>query len=644
MQSLVPKGSAAMNYDRPMTTLEQRMEMPGPCVESNGRHSTGSAPGLECAPGACGHLVQFYEDDGFLVQSLRRFIGSALTGGAAALVIATPEHRAALEVQLARDGHDLAQAGATGRYSALDAAETLSGFCSDNGPDPERFREILGAALQRAASGGRPVRAFGEMVAILWQQHRYDAAIRLEQLWNVLAQEHSLALLCAYPISGFAGHAHAGLFADICQQHSSIIPGESYAALPSDRDRDHHIALLQQKAAALEAEVKARRQSEDLLRQRERELSDFLENAVEGLHRVGPDGTILWANRAELQMLGYQPHEYIGRHIAEFHLDQAVIQDILARLLAGETLYNYPARMRARDGSVRHVLIHSNGQWHGGQLRSTRCFTRDITEQVLAQEQRDALLAAEQDARAELQRANDDLKDFAYIVSHDLKEPLRGISNYASFLLKDHAPGIDADALAKIETIQRLARRSYDLLDAVLAFSRIGREQIRIEPIAVERLFARAFDNVRGRIDDEGALVTFEPTALTVDCDPDLALQVLTNLITNGLKYNGSPTKRIEVRCTAGAGGTPLFSITDNGIGIEARHQESIFRMFKRLHGRDRYGGGTGAGLAIVRRIVERHGGRIWVESEVGRGSTFFFTLAPLAQPAERPSPAATAS
>ena len=132
-----------------------------------------------------------------------------------------------------------------------------------------------------------------------------------------------------------------------------------------------------------------RQEAERALLQRERELADFVENAAEGLHRVGPDGTILWANKAELQMLGYSWDEYVGRHIAEFHVDGDVIDCILSTLLSGGTLIDQPARLRCKDGSIRHVLIHSNGSFEDGKLRYTRCFTRDATER----RQRDEALA-----------------------------------------------------------------------------------------------------------------------------------------------------------------------------------------------------------------------------------------------------------
>jgi PAS domain S-box-containing protein len=149
------------------------------------------------------------------------------------------------------------------------------------------------------------------------------------------------------------------------------------------------------------------------LRRRERELADFIENASVGLHWVGADGTILWANQAELDLLGYTREEYIGRKINEFHADRDVIGDILRRLTNKETLHDYEARLKCKDGSVRHVLINSNVMWEEDRFVHTRCFTRDITERKRAEEelresrsQLEELLKREQSARAEAEQAN----------------------------------------------------------------------------------------------------------------------------------------------------------------------------------------------------------------------------------------------
>ena len=152
------------------------------------------------------------------------------------------------------------------------------------------------------------------------------------------------------------------------------------SVLPNGEETTNILAALHHKTAALEMEIARRQVLEQSLRQRDAELADFFENAVECLHQVGPDGTIMWANKAELALLGYDHHEYIGRNIAEFHTDQDAIADILRRLLQGETLHNHPARLRCKDGSVKDVLIHSNVRWDDGEFSYTRCFTRDITE------------------------------------------------------------------------------------------------------------------------------------------------------------------------------------------------------------------------------------------------------------------------
>ena len=139
------------------------------------------------------------------------------------------------------------------------------------------------------------------------------------------------------------------------------------------------ILELEARIAHHESELRARDESEARLRKQSGELTDFVENATEGLHRVGPDGTILWANQAELSLLGYEAHEYIGRNIAEIHADRPVIDDILRKLVQGEKLYDHPARLRCKDGSIRDVLIHSSALFEEGRFVHTRCFTRDVT-------------------------------------------------------------------------------------------------------------------------------------------------------------------------------------------------------------------------------------------------------------------------
>jgi PAS domain S-box-containing protein len=227
------------------------------------------------------------------------------------------------------------------------------------------------------------------------------------------------------------------------------------------------------------------------LRRRERELADFIENASVGLHWAGADGTILWANQAELDLLGYAREEYIGSKITGFHADRDVIGDILRRLMNRETLHNYEARLRCKDGSVRHVLISSNVMWEGEKFVRTRCFTRDITERKRAEEklresgrQLEELLKREQSARAEAEQANRLKDEFLATVSHELRTPLTAILGWAHML---RVKRFDAQSTASaLETIERNARAQSQLIDDLLDVSRIITGNLRLDVRQVE--------------------------------------------------------------------------------------------------------------------------------------------------------------
>jgi len=232
----------------------------------------------------------------------------------------------------------------------------------------------------------------------------------------------------------------------------------------------------------------------------------------------------------------------------------------------------------------------------------------------------------------ELSRSNAELQDFTYITSHDLKEPLRGISNYIQFLIEDEGGRLSEQGVERLLTIQRLTRRMHSLLESLLEYSKAGRVEYSLSAQPVELILDEVLDTIGPWLEEQHAEVTVHRPLPPIICDRLRACQVFTNLIANAVKYNDSQSRRVEIGCIPGED-RPVFFVRDNGIGVPVRHHETIFRMFRRLHSRDTYGGGTGAGLALVKRIVERHGGRIWLESDLGKGSTFFFTLGPVEQP-----------
>ena len=205
------------------------------------------------------HAVQFYERDEFLLEGVTRFVAAGISDGDCSVVIATKAHRADLEARLVRRGFDLNAARRRGSYVALDASETLSKFMVGDRPDAAKFEQVVGTLIERSLQGPplRRVRAFGEMVALLWADGKPDAAIELERLWNELATRQTFSLLCGYPMRVFAGTTHAGGFGAVSAAHEHVAPTESYLELDPD-ERLRAVAKLQQRVAALEAELAAR--------------------------------------------------------------------------------------------------------------------------------------------------------------------------------------------------------------------------------------------------------------------------------------------------------------------------------------------------------------------------------------------------
>ena len=224
----------------------------------------------------------------------------------------------------------------------------------------------------------------------------------------------------------------------------------------------------------------------------------------------------------------------------------------------------------------------------------------------------------------ELDRSNKELAQFAYVASHDLQEPLRMVSSYTQLLSRRYKGKLDSDADEFIAFAVDGASRMQTLINDLLAYSRVGTRRQEFEPTECEAAFDQALANLKTAIEECHAVVTRDPLP-TVLADRMQIGQLFQNLIGNAVKYRGTEPPQVHVSAKR-SGSEWVFSVRDNGIGIDPQFAERIFVVFQRLHTRDEYPG-TGIGLAICKRIVERHGGRIWVESEIGRGCTFYFTL-----------------
>jgi light-regulated signal transduction histidine kinase (bacteriophytochrome) len=275
------------------------------------------------------------------------------------------------------------------------------------------------------------------------------------------------------------------------------------------------------------------------------------------------------------------------------------------------------------------------------------------------------------DLNADLTRSNEELDAFAYVASHDLKEPLRGIHRYAHQLLESaqtHAnrgDAADGEGLRRVQSLMRLTLRMDSLLESLLHFSRVGRMELEFEAADLNTVVADALEMVgaprsgsfdgkagntlsggvrgagSGNPERSGSPSRIDiPRRLpVVHCDPVRVCEVYSNLLTNALKYKRQDEAHIELgyigatevaerpNAPAASAGQDIFYVRDQGIGIDKRHHEQVFRLFKRMHGQGEYGGGVGAGLTIVQKVVHRHGGRVWIDSALGVGSTFYFTL-----------------
>jgi PAS domain S-box-containing protein len=580
------------------------------------------------------HFVQFYESDAFLVQSLSAFVAAGLRAGEAAIVIATPAHREALEKELQSQGLDLGALRAREQYFPLDAAETLSRFMVDGGPDKKRFLQTANPLMTRAAQGGRRVRAFGEMVALLWAEGNGDAAITLEQFWNDLAGTHSFCLFCAYPMNGFCGTASGEPFTHICHKHSRVIPAESYTAETDDRERLRTITLLQQKASSVDAEIAVRKHAESATDAEQTKLSMAMAVAGFGIWELDLVNDALTCSEQSKVHLGFQPHEILSgaRFFEAIHLeDRPSVREALHATIDGKA--DLSAEFRVIGQHTEERWIAATGRcFHNGSHRLLGV-TLDITERKRAAEILERTVA---ERTAELKETVVELEAFSYSISHDMRAPLRSMRGFAEILLKECSEQLNAECRGYLERICASGGRMDRLIQDVLTFSRVSKNEVHLEPVNLDHLVRGIVecypDLQRGEIFIDGTLpnVLGNAAALT---------QCLSNLLGNAVKFvvpGTQPIVRVWYEfIEAGASDIGNIShrprsravrlyIQDNGIGIPKDAQEKIFAIFQRLgKGYE----GTGIGLAIVKKAAERMGGKVGVISEMGQGSTFWLQL-----------------
>ncbi|MDO8206273.1 MAG: ATP-binding protein [Gallionella sp.] len=361
--------------------------------------------------------------------------------------------------------------------------------------------------------------------------------------------------------------------------------------------------------------IRERDQIEDVLHKNEEEqFKVMIRTSLDSFLITDMRGHILEVNDAYCNMMGYSREELLKMNAAD--LDAAETSEEAASYIGKllETGSNrFEARRRCKDGHIQIVEVSSNYSIrNGGRIYS---FLRDITERKKAEEYRDSLMR-------EIESANEELKNFAYVASHDLKAPLRAISSLADWIFTDYADKFDDEGRAHMRLLISRVRRMDGLIDGILLYSRVGRVKETMVAVDLNRLVPEVIDSLAP---PAGIIVTIENPLPTVMTEPTRIQQVFQNLLSNAIKYMDKPEGKIRINCSA-EGRQWKFSVTDNGPGIKQHHFEKIFQLFQTLAPRDRVES-SGVGLALVKKIVEMYGGHVWVESTVGEGSTFFFTL-----------------
>jgi signal transduction histidine kinase len=361
-----------------------------------------------------------------------------------------------------------------------------------------------------------------------------------------------------------------------------------------------------------------------MVEERDRELEDTsmelalgLSEALDGLKDIASgDPSVRIAETSKLELIAKLKHmvNVTAENLAEivnlsheFAIGLAEHFDALDRVSKGE--------LTARVSGTSEVeLLGALGKVTNQMIESV---STEITERKQSEEQL-------RETSEELARSNAELERFAYVASHDLQEPLRMVSSYVQLLARRYKGRLDSDANEFIAFAVDGATRMQRLINDLLMYSRVGTKGRPFEPTDCNTVLGQSLVNLSATIEETRAVITSDDLP-TVMADETQVAQLFQNLVSNAVKFRGEDSPRIHISCEQ-ENNQWIFSVSDNGIGIDRAYHERIFAIFQRLHGKSEYPG-TGIGLAICKKIVERHGGRMWLESEPGKGSTFFSTI-----------------
>ncbi len=366
------------------------------------------------------------------------------------------------------------------------------------------------------------------------------------------------------------------------------------------------------------------KKAEKELRESEQKYRTLFNSSPDYTILISIDGNLLDVNYAAQEITGLSKEKLIGKNFTELKLlldeEMQLHTEKVSQVLEGKSLRSYESRFIDKNGKVRYVETYLKALKKDNEIFAFNVIAHDITERKKAEEKLKEIIE-------ELERSNYELQQFAYITSHDLQEPLRTIASFTQLLERRYRGQLDSDADEFIEFIVDAAIRMKEMIQGLLEYSRVGTKKVEFKEVDMDIELEQALSNLHALINNNRAEITHDPLPKVL-ADPDQIVRIFQNLIGNAIKFRKpDENPKIHISCQINKENNEyVFEVSDNGIGIEKEYKDKIFEVFKRLHAMGKYEG-TGIGLSVVKRIIEQYNGRIWVESELGKGSTFYFTL-----------------
>jgi PAS domain S-box-containing protein len=574
-----------------------------------------------------GHFVQLYKDDGFLLEVLSRFVGGALTAGDGAVVIATKEHRAALDAKLSWRGLDTTKAEIQGRYISLDASETLSKITVNGSIDVEQFNDVIGgvlAQIRNTIGENRHLAAFGEMVSLLWVDGKVQQALRLEEFWNLLAKKYSFSLICAYPMAELGHQRHTTPFLKMCNAHILVGPTESYLDLTSEADRMRDVAHLEQHAEALRRELE--------LRETEARFRLLVEAAQDyAIFMLDPAGNISSWNIGAERIKGYKADEIIGRHFSCFYPEEDLLNGkpqwelVIA---SKEGRFEDEGWRIRKDGSKfwANVIISAMRD-ESGNLIGFAKVTRDFTDRMKVQRALEEEVAQRRTAQQQLLDSARSLRMLSLHLLRTQDEERRRIGRDLHDSLGQYLAVLKMKLATVAQSIEPKEEPISKDVDQCISLTDEAIKEVRtvsyllyppmLDEMGLKSAIPWYLDGFTARSGIKTTFQAEEVSRLHRDCE--LALfRVLQESLTNVHRHSGSKTAQIRLFV---AQGSCVLEVEDKGKGFSLEFQDQIEKNVTAF----------GVGVRGMNERMRQLGGRLELSSTVT--GTIVRAIVPIGDP-----------